>query len=77
VYLGINGAAKGNTGENRGTPPRPGYVAIIHTHPSWAEFGPGPKDFGYRVPLYGIAPSGVWVIRPDATSPTRLYGLRP
>lgn len=77
VYLGINGTARRGVGENRGTAPRPGYVAIIHTHPSWAEYRPGPRDFGYPVPLYGIAPAGVWVIRPGATSPTRLYGLRP
>lgn len=77
AYLGINGRSKGSVGENRGTPPRPGYQAIIHTHPSWAEYGPGPKDFGKGVPLYGIAPDGVWVIRPGATSATGLYGLRP
>ncbi len=76
-YLGINGKATGSTGTNRGTPPRPGYQAIIHTHPSWAEYGPGPGDFGHPVPLYGIAPDGVWVVRPGATSATGLYGLRP
>jgi RHS repeat-associated protein len=77
VYLGINGIAKGNVGENRATPPRPGYVAIIHTHPSWADHRPGPGDFGHRVPVYGITPNGAWVIRPGATSAMRLYGARP
>ena len=76
-YLGINGKAKGDTGENRGKPPRPGYQAIVHTHPSWAEYGPGPKDFGYPVPMYGIAPDGVWVIRPGARSATGIYGSQP
>jgi hypothetical protein len=77
VYLGINGVAKGHTGENRGTPPRPGYDAIIHTHPRWAHHGPGPRDFGHPVPVYGVTPKGLWVIRPGAGSATRLYGSRP
>jgi RHS repeat-associated protein len=76
-YLGsTNGNARGNVGENRASAPR-GFVAIVHTHPSWAEYKPGPADFGLAVPLYGIAPAGVWRITPGATSLTVLYGRRP
>lgn len=77
VYLETDSKAKDGTGENKGQPPRPNYRAIIHTHPDWAVLGPGPDDFGYQVPLYGVGRTGVWVIRPGATSATRLKGSRP
>ena len=73
-YLGSNnGTANGNIGKNKVTIPS-GFTAIVHTHPSWAEYGPGPADFGLTVPLFGIAPSGVWLIMPGATAPIVLYG---
>jgi hypothetical protein len=73
-YLGSgNGHAKGNVGENR-VRVLPGFTAIAHTHPKWAYSAPGPEDWGKPYPLYGITPSGVWVIAPGATSATCLYG---
>jgi RHS repeat-associated protein len=74
VYLGSNnGHAKGNIGENR-VSVVPGFVAFAHTHPSWAQYAPGPSDFGQSFPLFGIAPQGVWIIMPGAFSATVLYG---
>jgi len=73
-YLGSNnGHKKGNVGENRVKTPS-GFIAIAHTHPSWASSAPGPGDWGQSFPLYGITPAGVWVIWPGATSATWLYG---
>jgi len=74
IYLGSNnGTAKGNTGENRVRIPG-GFIAIVHTHPSWAEYEPGPEDYGQSFPLYGMAPDGVWLILPGSKSPIVLYG---
>jgi hypothetical protein len=72
-YLGIHGTAVGNIGQNSGHA-RPGYTAIIHTHPTWADPKPGSGDFGQKVPVYGITPNGVWVIKPGAKSATVIYG---
>ena len=77
-YLGSNNgraANKGTVGQNSAKI-QPGFTAIVHTHPSWAEYGPGPADFGLNVPLYGIAPAGVWVLMPGASFPIVLYGTR-
>src|SRR5690606_832464 len=76
VYLGIRGEATGSTGTSRAMV-APGYIAIIHTHPDWAEHGPGPGDFGANVPVYGVSRIGAWVVRPGAKAATRLYGRRP
>lgn len=53
----------GESGRNRVQQPLSGYVIIIHTHPTWAEATPGAGDFGHPVPVYGLTPNGVWVIR--------------
>jgi RHS repeat-associated protein len=65
-YFGTIGASEGGKrtlGVNRIRPRRPGYIAIIHTHPFWAEPEPPPTDYGQSVPLYGITPIGVWIIQ--------------
>jgi RHS repeat-associated protein len=76
-YIGILGRMEGESGVSNYLPPRPGYIAIIHTHPKWALLKPGELDWGKSVPIYGIGYTGVWVIRPGETSATRLWGARP
>lgn len=41
VYLGVRGERTGETNTASFAPPRPGYIAIIHTHPTWAFGYPG------------------------------------
>ncbi len=68
-----------NTGENLFFFPNGKADAYAHTHPDWAGTFPGPGDFGYNVPLYGLTPAGVWVIYPGLSRCTWLYetGLPP
>lgn len=75
-YLGVRGEATGDTGTSSAMVPA-GFIAIIHTHPRWAKYIPGPDDYGKKVPVYGISKDGAWVIRPGSRSPTGIYGVRP
>jgi len=72
-YLSNNsGKTAGNTGKSKISLPK-GLTGFIHTHPSWATVpGPGPGDFGYSFPVYGISPFGTWVIYPGSSNPTWL-----
>lgn len=66
VYLGVRGERTGETNTASFAPPRPGYIAIIHTHPTWAFGYPGEGDYGHNVPIYGVHSTGVFVVRVGA-----------
>ena len=68
-YYGTGGATvQGNLGVNRIVGYAPGYIAIIHTHPFWAEPEPGKLDYKQSVPIYGLTPNGAWIIYPGSHS---------
>jgi RHS repeat-associated protein len=74
LNLPARSRARGQLGENRGRPPRPGYRVVIHSHPWWSLQGPASDDFGQAVPVYGITPFGVWVLLPGSRQANIISG---
>jgi RHS repeat-associated protein len=69
---------------NLSTPPRPGYIALIHAHSGSSPGWPGSGDFATakNLLIYGMfseegGSTGVWRMGPTSPSPVRVYGDRP
>lgn len=65
VFVPTRAEAVNNEARNRGTAPRPGFIATAHVH-TFEIAGPGAHDFGSLLPVYIFSPNGVYVIMPDS-----------